>query len=80
VTDWYQQALTPPDVIECRVRIGVIPSTDHVQALVEILDPTTNVLIGQWSQPHTTTRQLGVTIEWALRQARDAIEETIPPF
>jgi hypothetical protein len=34
MSDWYQQALTPPEVVELRIRIGVIPQTDHAQALV----------------------------------------------
>lgn len=77
---WYQQSLMPPEVIEVNVRIGVIPSTDHVQAVVEIKDPLTGVLIGAWASPHRPLRQMGAVVEWALTQARDALHEAVEPF
>jgi hypothetical protein len=78
--DWYQQMLTPPDVIEVRIRIGVIPSADHVQAQVELVDPQTSILVGQWSKPHGRMTNLRTSIAWAAAKAIEAVEETIPPF
>lgn len=80
MSDWYQQSLTPPEVVEVRCRIGAIPSTDHLQALVEVLDPMTGVLIGQWSYPHARLRQMGGVVEWATTTMRKAVEDTLEPF
>jgi hypothetical protein len=80
VSNWYQQALTPPDVLELNIRIGVIPSEDHLQALVELKDPTTGVLLGQWSRPHATMREQGDVIGWALQQALLALGDHTEPF
>lgn len=77
---WYQQALTPPEVFELNIRIGVIPSQDHVQALVELKDPMTGVLIGQWSWPHTTLRRQADAIDWAAEKARAALADQSEPF
>lgn len=77
-TDWYQQALTPPDVIECRIRIGIIPSQDHVQVQVDLFDPMTSVQIAQWSRPHgvlaTWPTMLDEGVQKALRYLGDAID------
>lgn len=78
--NWYQQALTPPEVIECNVRIGVIPTEDHVQVLVELKDPTTGVLVGQWSRPHAPLRELLDAVEWAAVKARAALTDHCEPF
>lgn len=80
MTDWYQQHLTPPDVLELHIRIGVVPSADHVQVLVELKDPTTGILTGQWSLPHTSVREQGDAIEWALVKARAALADHTEPF
>lgn len=80
VTDWYQQHLTPPAVTEVNVRYGVIPDADHVQALVEVKDPTTGVLVGQWSYPHATMRDLQTVLDWVTRRAKEAIEGVVEPF
>lgn len=77
---WYQQMLTPPDVLEVNIRVGVIPSADHVQVLVELKDPTTGILVGQWSKPHGRLTVLRERVEWAMWKAINAVEETVPPF
>lgn len=80
MTDWYQQSLTPPEVVEVRARIGIIPSTDHVQAMVEVVDPMSGVLIGQWSHPHAPLRQMGAVVEWVAAKMRDAAHDSVDPF
>ncbi len=79
-SDWYQQALTPAEVLELNIRIGVIPSQDHLQVLVELKDPRTGILIGQWSRPHIAMREQGDAIEWALVKARAALADHTEPF
>lgn len=78
--EWYQQALTPPSVYECNIRIGVVPETDHVQVLVELKDPTTGVLLAQASRPHASMRALAHELAWCTAKAAELLEDEIPPF
>ena len=78
--DWYQQVLTPPDVLELRIRLGLIPETDHAQVLVELLDPITGVLQAQASIPHEALARWDRLLDWARSKADDWIAETIEPF
>lgn len=80
MTEWYQQALTPPRVLQINVRIGVIPEQDHVQGLVELIDPTTGIQIAQASQPHRTLLQLDEVLAWAHGRAKAWLDAEIDPF
>lgn len=80
MSDWYQQALTPPLVIECNIRIGVLPSEDHVQVLAECKDPTNGVMLAQWSRPHVGLRSLDDAIADAARHALAQLRELVGPF
>lgn len=80
MTNWYQQSLTPPEVVEVRARVGIVAATDHLQALVEAFDPMTGVLIGQWSQPHVPLRQMGTLLEWVAATMRSAVQDLTEPF
>lgn len=79
-SDWYQQSVTPPDALELNIRVGVIPETDHVQALVELKDPLTGILLGQWSCPHRGMRQLSGVLAWALNKASEVFDDAVEPF
>ena len=79
-TNWYQQALTPPDVLEINLRVGVIPSQDHVQVLAEMKDPTTGVLVAQWSMPHTTMRGVVDVLDHARRRIDAWLADAVEPF
>lgn len=80
MTDWYQQTLTPPDVMEATLKVGVIPSRDHAQVWWEVKDPTTGVLIGQGSAHHTTMAVLPAAIVHHLRNMLEAIDVQAEPF
>lgn len=80
MSDWYQQSLTPPEVIECRVRIGLVPERNHVQAMVELVDPMTSVQIAQWSAPHVQMDGWLTLFDEALAKAREYIGASIEPF
>jgi hypothetical protein len=80
MSDWYQQALTPPEVVELRIRIGVIPQTDHAQALVELLDPITGVQIAQASIPHGRVDGWLTMLDWATKKAAEYLGEALEPF
>lgn len=77
---WYQQALTPPEVIEGNIRIGVIGETDHCQVLIELKDPLTGVLIAQESWPHDRAANARALLEEAANQLANLVEQTLEPF
>lgn len=79
-TDWWQQSLTPPSVYEVTIRLGVIPEADHAQAQAEMKDPTTGILLAQWSAPHSTVHGLGRLIDEAVRKALHWIDAEVEPF
>jgi hypothetical protein len=79
-TNWYQQALTPPEVLEGNLRIGWIPSTDHVQVLVELKDPVTGIMIAQESCPSARTRDISRLLEEYAGRLALLLEEHGEPF
>lgn len=80
MTDWYQQALTPPEVLELRLRIGLVPERDHAQAMVELVDPITSVQVAQWSAPHVHLDGWMTLLEEATRKAHQYIADHLEPF
>jgi hypothetical protein len=77
---WYQQSLTPPRVVEVNVRLGIIPEQDHAQVLAEMKDPTTGILIAQWSRPHVGLRNVWSALDEAVRQAGLWMADELDPF
>lgn len=80
MTEWYQQALTPPDVVQCKILIGLVPSGQHAQAMVELSDPVTGVLTGQWSSPHVHSDNWPELLVTAMEKARQYIADHVEPF
>lgn len=80
MSDWYQQQLTPSEVYEVNIRLGIIPSTDHAQILVEMKDSMTGILIGQWSIQHAKHDTWRALLERATGRAVSMIEQSIAPF
>ena len=78
--NWYQQALTPPQVIEAHMRLGFVPSQDHVQALVEISDPTTGILIATWSAPHHPMHRWLDLSALSSGKLAEMVGEALEPF
>lgn len=79
-SDWYQQALTPAQVYEINIRVGVIPSEDHAQVLAEMKDPTNGVLLAQWSMPHTNMHGLRAAVQRAKAKALEWLDGEVDPF
>lgn len=77
---WYQAALFESEVLQLDIRIGVINSVDHVQALVELQDPTNGRLIAQWSAPHTRMEDLRSLFVEACAQARIMLQDQLEEF
>lgn len=78
--EWYQQALTPPEVVEVRARFGMIPAVDHVQALVEVIDPTTGVQVAQWSSPHRSMTAIVAALEELCDKLKELALASVEPF
>lgn len=79
-SDWYQQVLTPPEVLELRFRLGLVPETDHAQAMLELLDPITGVLQATASVPHDRLANWPALWDWARSKADDWLTESLEPF
>lgn len=79
-TEWYQQSLLQVDVVELRIRLGIIPERHHAQALVELVDPTTGVQIAQWSRPSADAATWYHLLEEAVAKAHEQLAATIDPF
>lgn len=79
-SNWYQQALTPPQVIEGRLRVGLIPDQDHAQVQVDVFDPTTGVLLAQWSSPHFGLHQLPERLSRACQELQTLLDRVAEPF
>lgn len=80
MTDWYQQSLTPPQVIELRLRIGLVPERKHAQAMVELVDPSTSVQIAQWARPHVHLDNWQALLQEAVTKAEYYIGDAVEPF
>lgn len=57
-TRWQQTLIAPPDVIEVRFRLGLIPHDQHGRWQIEVLDPQGNELLALHSMPHFDLRNL----------------------
>lgn len=80
MNDWYQQHLTPPQVIEVNIRIGLVPEGKHAQAMVELTDPTTGILVAQWSNPHVHSDNWLDLIDQAASKAAEMVAVAHEPF
>lgn len=80
MTEWYQQSLTPPEVMECKILIGLVPSSQHAQAMVELCDPVTKILTAQWSSPHVHSDNWQQLLEAATAKATQFLADSLEPF
>lgn len=79
-TDWYQQSLLTVEVVELRIRLGIIPERDHAQVLVELVEPTTGAQIAQWSRPHGSASLWYEMLDQAVQKAHEQLGAAIDPF
>lgn len=78
--DWYQMQLVPPEVVEFRLRLGVVESADHVQWMVEAFEPTSGAQIAMRSGPHASYTRLHEALAVALTEFRVLVQEHCHPF
>lgn len=79
-TDWYQTMLTPPDVLEANLRVGVIASANHCQVMVELKDPVSKVQIAAWSSPHANWDSWPHLLDLAVAKLREQLGAALEPF
>lgn len=79
-TDWYQTSLLQVEVVELRIRLGIIPERAHAQALVELVDPVSGVQIAQWSRPSADAATWYELLEEAVQKAHEQLGAAIDPF
>lgn len=80
MSDWYQQTLTPPDVIEVRIRLGIVVEASHAQAMVELVDPMSGVQIARWSAPHARADAWMMLLQEATDKAAQYLGDHLEPF
>lgn len=79
-TEWYQQSLVQADVVQVTTRVGLIPSVNHAQVLVECSDPQTGVLVAQWSVQHVPMSEYAVLMDRAHVKALQFADDATSPF
>lgn len=77
---WFQQVLLAEEVIEVRIRIGFIPSRDHAQWMVEVVDPTTERLMDAMSRPHMSLQRWEVEGPAMWKIFRSLVDDLVEPF
>jgi hypothetical protein len=80
MSDWYQQSLLTVEVVEARIRLGIIPERSHAQVMVEVLDPTTGILIAQWSRPSGDAATWYDLLDEAVQKTHERLGDLIDPF
>lgn len=80
MTDWWQETLFAPEVIEVNLRFGVIRERDHVQWMIEAKDPTTGVQLAQVSNPHGTFAEFVRHLEDATARFKIEVHALVNPF
>jgi hypothetical protein len=79
-TEWYQQSLTPAPVLEATLKLGIIPTANHVQAWMELKDPSNSILVAAASSPHRQLRDLDVMAKEMLDKLLTQLQIHYGPF
>lgn len=80
MTSWYQPSLLTVEVVEVRIRLGLVPERDHAQVMVEVLDPVSGRLIGNWSIPHGGLVEWPNLLDQAVQKTNEYLQSEIDPF
>jgi len=82
-TGWSQQVLIEPQAIEARLRIGIVPASNHAQIQIEVMDPGSKTLIAMESKPHLSLSACEATAKAffdRLMQETDKAINAMEPF
>lgn len=80
VNGWAQQTLESPEVIEITLKLGVMVRADHVQAQVEVRDPSTGLLLAMVSWPHADMSSAAYAFEVAIGEVYKILYDLTGPF
>ena len=76
---WYQTLLTPPDVLEIRLRLGFIRADNHGRWQLEVLDPSGGELLAMVSRPHFWLGSIEQELEEVGRRLHVVLESYLDP-
>lgn len=77
---WRQLTFTPPVAVSVKMRVGVVPGSDHVQCQVEAWDETNGQLIAMESWPSVGLDAADRVIRKAAARAVELSLDYVPPF
>lgn len=80
VKRWQQLSLLNDECYELTLKVGLIPSEEHVQFQFEVTDPRTGELIELESRWHCHTNDYGPSLGQFVRLLSDAIADRSGPF
>lgn len=80
VIDWQQLNMFGQEVVEIRLTVGVVASSDHCQFQVEAWRLPEGQLIAMVSIPHRNLEYARVGLSEAIERLRELVHEYTGPF
>jgi hypothetical protein len=80
LSDFTQTLLVPPAAVEVRIRLGFVAERGHAQIMVEAFEPSSRVLLAQWSRPTIHMADFPQAFEEAIQRANEHVQEFVNPF
>lgn len=80
VNAWEQMQLVEPVATELTLRIGLVPSSGHMQAQIEIHEATSQKLLAMQSWPHSAFEDADALLKHVQEVFRQAVERRTGPF
>lgn len=77
---WSQTTLFPPDVVEIRLRVGVVRSSDHLQWQLEAWSATDDTLLSMEATPHRSMAEASTEIVTMYEQLGTLLYNLCGPF
>ena len=78
--NWQQLQAFPIGAVEIICRIGVLPSEDHCQFQVEVLNAASREIIAMWSIPSSNTQRCHRDFRRMTQEALMQLESFVDPF
>lgn len=80
MSDFTQTLIVPPAAVEVRIRLGFVVERDHAQLMVEAFEPSTRVVLAQWSRPSVHMADFPPAFQEAVQRANELVQEFVNPF
>ena len=72
---WTQGVLMRPELLEVRLRVGLIPADDHIRLQLEVLNPSTKELYAMHSIPHRRIHELDHEMQRMGTRLQDSFDQ-----